>query len=116
MSIRYTPGQCHKGFKWISAPDEIGILNEDSKLGYILEVDLEYLKMLHDKHNLYPLAPEHVQDTDDMLSPFQRKHFPLIRGTVQKLVTNLCNKKKYVIHYCNLQLYVSLGMKVKKID
>ena len=88
---------------------------EDSKLGYILEVDLECPKELHDKHNLYTLAPEHVQVTDDMLSHFQREHFPLILGSVQKLVPNLHNKKKYVVHYRNLQLYVSLGMKIKKI-
>ena len=32
-----------RGFEWVSAPDEIDILYvpEDSKLGYILEVDLE---------------------------------------------------------------------------
>ena len=30
---------------------------------------------LHDKHNMYPLASEHVQVADDMLSPFQRGAF-----------------------------------------
>ena len=100
------------GFKLAPAPDGIDILNvpEDSKLGYIPEVNLEYPKELRDKHNLYPLAPEHVQVTDDMLSPFQREHFPSIRSSVRKLVPNLRNKKNYVVHY--LQLYVSLGMKI----
>ena len=53
-----------KECKWVS-PDEIDILNvrKDSKRGYIIEVDLKYPKELHDKHNLYPLAPEHVQVT-----------------------------------------------------
>ena len=104
-----------KGFKWIS--NEIDILNvsKDSDLGYILEVDLEYPKELHDKHNLYPLAPEHVQVNDDMLSAFQRKYFPSIRGSVRKLVPNLYSKEKYVVHHRNLQLYASLGMKIKKI-
>ena len=78
-------------------------------------MDLEYPKEVHDKHNLYPLAPEHVQVTDDMLSPFQREHFPSICVPVRKLVPNLHNKKKYVVHYRNLQLYVSLRMKIKKI-
>ena len=98
-----------KSFKWTSS--EIDILNflEASELGYILEVDLEYPKELHDKHNLYPLAPEHVQVNDNMLSPFQRKYFPLIRGSV------LHSKEKYVVHNRNLQWYVSLGMKIKKI-
>ena len=104
-----------KGLKWTSS--EIDILNvpEDSRVGYILEVDLEYPKELHDKHNLYPLAPGHVQFNDDMLSPFQRKYFPSIRGSVRKLVPNLYSKEKYVVHYRNLQLYASLGMKITKI-
>ena len=105
-----------KGFNWISAPDEIDILNvpEDSKLEYILEVDLEYPKELHDKHNIYTLAPEHVHVTDDMPSPLHREHFPPIRGSVRKFVPNLHNKK-YVVHFRNLQLHVSLGMMIKKI-
>ena len=88
---------------------------EDSELGYILEVDLEYPKELHDKHNICPLTPDHVQVNHDMLSPFQRKYFPSIRGSVRKLFSNLNSKEKYAVHYRNLQLYVGLGMKIKKI-
>ena len=57
-----------KNFKWIST-NEVDILNvpRDGRIGYILEVDLEYPEELHDKHNLYPLAPEHVQIADNML-------------------------------------------------
>ena len=36
-------------------------------------------------------------------------------GGVDKLVPNLGNKNKYVVHYRNLQLYLSLGMKLTKI-
>ena len=50
-----------------------------------------------------------------MLSPFQRKYFPSIRGSVRKIVPNLHNKEKYVVHYRNLQLYVSFGLKIKKV-
>ena len=34
---------------------------------------------------------------------------------VEKLIPNLGNKTKYVLHYRNLQLYLSLGMKLTNI-
>ena len=36
-------------------------------------------------------------------------------GGVNKLVPNLGNKSKYVVPYRNLQLYLSLGMKLTKV-
>ena len=33
----------------------------------------------------------------------------------EKLVPNLMNKSRYVLHYRNLQLYLSLGMKITKV-
>ena len=37
-------------------------------------------------------------------------------GDVKKLIPNLKNKTKYVLHYRNLQLYLFLGMKLTKIN
>ena len=34
---------------------------------------------------------------------------------VKKLVPNLFDKEKYVLHYENLQLYLKLGLKLKKM-
>ena len=36
-------------------------------------------------------------------------------GEVNKLMPNLGDEKNYVVHYRNLQLYLSLGMKLTKI-
>ena len=36
-------------------------------------------------------------------------------GDVKKLIPNLGNQTKYLLHYRNLQLYLSLGMKLTKI-
>ena len=36
-------------------------------------------------------------------------------GHVEKLTPNLSNETNYVLHYRNLQLYLSLGMKLTKI-
>ena len=37
-------------------------------------------------------------------------------SNAKKLVSNLFDKEKYVIHYENLQLYLRLVLKLKKID
>ena len=37
------------------------------------------------------------------------------RSEVEKLVPNLRNKDRYVLHYRNLQLYTSLGMRLTKV-
>ena len=36
-------------------------------------------------------------------------------GDVKKLIPNLNSKTNYIVHYRNLQLYLSLGMKLAKI-
>ena len=93
-------------------------ISKKSPIGYFLEVDLECPDKLHELHNDYPLAPEKPAVSSDMLS----KHFKKIAdkyeikvGDVKKLIPNLGNKTNYVVHYRNLQLYLSLGMKLIKI-
>ena len=36
-------------------------------------------------------------------------------GNVEKLIPNLNNMTNYVVHYENLKLYESLGLKITKI-
>ena len=109
------------GFRWLN-PEGFNLDEFKSyvygRRGVILEVDLEYPEELHDLHNDYPLAPEKVKVTEDMLSPYCQEiatKFNIRTGAVEKLVPNLGNKEKYVVHYRNLQLYLRLGMKLKKI-
>ena len=41
--------------------------------GYFFEVDLVYPKELHDTQEQYPLAPEHVEIKESMLSDYKKK-------------------------------------------
>ena len=43
-----------------------------------------------------------------------RDKYNISNGNVKKLIPTLSDKKNYVLHYKNLQLYLSLGMKFKK--
>ena len=94
----------YKDFKWI----------DKEKLDYLfknqtreiweenpcaLEVSLEYPKELHDLHNDLPLCPESKKTKEN----------------VKKLIPNLNNKEKYVIHYQTLLLCLRLGLKLKEI-
>ena len=53
-----------------------------------------------------------------MLSNYCKKitdEYGIKVGDVKKLIPNLGNKTNYTLHYRNIQLYLSLGMKLTKI-
>ena len=92
------------GFKWLTNEEMENIFNNQveqvlEKTPCILEVDLEYPEELHDLHNDYPFCPERVE----------------CKNRVEKLIPNLRDKTKYVIHYRNLIQCLKAGMKLKKI-
>ena len=63
------------GFKWLKNIDKFDIMSisDKSPIGYILEVDLEYPDELLELHNDFPLAPEKVSISNNMLSNYWTK-------------------------------------------
>ena len=109
-------------FKWMTDKEiskiDLGKYKADSKKGFILEVDLKYPQELHDIHNDYPVASEKVKVSNNMLSAYCKKiaeKYNISIGLVSKLIPTLRDKKEYVLHYHNLQLYLDLGLKIKKV-
>ncbi|GFT61208.1 uncharacterized protein TNCV_599731 [Trichonephila clavipes] len=93
-----------KDFVWSDnnlTEQDILNVSDESDVGYILEVDLEYPSDLHFKHSDFPLAPEN-------------KPPPNCKET--RLLTTLEPKTKYVLHYSNLKLYLKLELVLKKIQ
>ena len=91
------------GFDWVedlSKIDEHFIKNygEDSDKGYILEVDAEYLKNLHDLHSDLPFLLERMKI-----------------DKCKKLVFNLCDKKDYIVHIRSLKQALNHGLLLKKV-
>ena len=81
-------------FEWMNEEE----LENWKNIPCILEVDLEYPRELRVLHNDYPVAPERLRINN-----------------VEKLIPNLWDKKKYIVHHENLKLYEELGLKIKKI-
>ena len=111
----------YEGFKWLKNVDKFEVtklISVKSLIGCLLEVDLEYPNELHELHNGYPLTPEKLAVSSDMLSKYCKKiadKYEVKVGDVKKLIPNFGNNTNYVVHYRNLQLYLSLGMKLTQI-
>ena len=79
-------------------------------MDYILEVDVEYPKELHDLHNAYPIAPEVKHVKANMLSDKQVEIHKQINGSKEpkdekpKIILNLNDQNKYVVHIRTLQI------------
>ena len=90
------------GFKWVEKLSKfnekfIKSYNENSNRGYFLEVDVEYPIKLFNLHKEFPFLPE-------------RKKV----GKVEKLVCDIDDKEKYVIHIRALKQALNHGLMLKK--
>ena len=93
------------GFRWLDS-DQINEINEEfiknynenDNKGYTFEVGVKYPKRLHDLHSDVPFIPERMEV-----------------NKCKKLVCNLSNKKKYVMHVNSLKQALNHGLKLRKI-
>ena len=90
-------------FEWIEGTsqfdeDFIKNYNEENDQGFFLEVDVQYLKQLHELQNDLPFLPERMK-----IEKFE------------KLVTNLHDKHEYVIHIRNSKQALNQGLVLKKV-
>ena len=109
-------------FRWMTdnkiSKIDLAKYKENGKKGLILEVDLEYLRELNSLHNDYHVAREKLNVSNNMLLGYCKKiaeKYNISIGLVRQLIPTLKDKKEYVLHYRNLQVYMALGLKIKKV-
>ena len=90
-------------FKWVEDVSRINEefiknYNENGSKGYILEVDVKCPKKLHDLHSNLSFLPRRMKI-----------------DKCKKLVCNLQNEIKYVVHIKSLKQALNHGLKLKKI-
>ena len=112
-------------YKWLEK-EEFEIidwtkLSREDQFGYILEIDLGYPRKLHRIHSDFPLAPIRRKVLKEELSDYQLEIIEMMKQNnmnwkpTEKLILDLHDKNKYVIHYLNLKLYLELGLELKKV-
>ena len=124
----------YKDIRWIQRQFTEDDIKNYSNLstGYILDVDLEYPEEIHDKHSDYPLAPEIMSVTADMLSEAQKEIYrktytkTFKNGEVvgldpkdektKKLILSVNDKSNYVLHINILRYYLKQGLKLKRVS
>lgn len=93
-------------FQWLVQKDveqfDVRNIADDSEIGYVLEIDLHYPQNLHDAHNDLPFCPE------NLIPPNGKSKLP-------KLIPNLLDKSRYIIHYRNLKQCLEHGLQLTKI-
>ena len=92
-------------FKWVKQ-EELSKFNEhfvknydeNGKIGYFLEVDIDYPEKLFNLHKDFTVLPESKKV-----------------NKVEKLICDIEDKKKYVIHIRALKQALNHGLRLKKV-
>jgi len=88
---------------------------KDSEVGYFIEVDLEYPDSIKNETRYFPLAPVKRKIEYEELLDWQKKTKTNKNQSAAKLVCDTGDRKEYLCHYQNLQFYLKIGMKIKKV-
>ena len=88
---------------------------DDNEFGYFIECNLEYPAETKEKTKNFPFCPYQTEADPNLFSGYMNNiNQPKYKST-SKLMSDVTNKSKYMIHYRMFKFYLNQGMKVTKI-
>ena len=111
-----------KDFRWMTEEElnnlNIGMFDADGETGVIVECDLFYPGHLYESHKDFPLAPNSISITKDMLCENMQQF--LVKNDIgfskqDRLTPNFLPKYNYVVHIKNLKYYLAKGLILTKV-
>ena len=97
---------------WDEITEDILSTSDNNEYGYFLECDLKYPA---EKTENFPLCPYQTKADPNLFSEFMNSVKQPNYKPTEKLMCDLTNKQKYMIHYRMIKFYIKMGMKVTKI-
>ena len=87
---------------------------DDNEYGFFVECDLEYPAEIKEKTKNFPFCPYQTKADPNLFSAYMNNvNQPNYKPT-PKLMCDVTNKSKYMIHYRMFKFYLNQGMKVTK--
>lgn len=110
-------------FEFLTSEESFGIdwatIDLNGEIGYFVEVNLYYPEYIWEKTKSFPLCPQNIEISYDMLSPYQKEVLQEIytkkNYKSKKLTATFLRREKVVLHAKNLQLFIKLGMILEKV-
>ena len=88
---------------------------DDNEFGYFIECNLEYPAEIKEKTKNFPFCPYQTKADPNLFSGYMNNiNQPNYKPT-SKLMCDVTNKSKYMIHYRMFKFYLNQGMEVTKI-
>ena len=95
--------------------EDLRFIPDDNEYGFFIECDLLYPAEIKEKTKNFPFCPYQTKADPNLFSGYMNSvNQPNYKPT-SKLMCDVTNKSKYMIHYRMFKFYLNQGMKVTKI-
>ena len=96
--------------------EDLRFIPDNKPYGFFIECELEYPAEIKEKTENFPLCPRQTKAYPECFSDYMNgvKQQPNYKPT-EKLMCDLTNKQKYMIHYRMFKFYTKMGMRVTHI-